>query len=242
MRAGEVVRASFGLSLRVEMKAARQPVTEADRAADRLLRDLLLGARPQYGWVSEESDPSGGEDAARRWIVDPLDGTTNFVAGRPEFAVAVGLLERGTAVVGVVYNPLSGELYHAVAGEGAFLDERPIRARRRGSGKPLLMVSHDEWERGELRGLEGAFEVGFLGSTALKMAAVAAGRADAYVSRGRKAVWDLAAPAVIAREAGAAVHALSGARLPDAGEAEGVIVCSTEDHELPGAIRRSLRE
>src|SRR5690606_14444490 len=111
--AGALVRHAFGGRIAVAYKSGGQPVTAVDVEADRYLREVLGGARPAYGWISEESDPRTWRSGERVWIVDPLDGTGNFVAGSPEFAVSIGLVERGTPVVGVVYYPVADWMYHA---------------------------------------------------------------------------------------------------------------------------------
>ena len=123
VRAGERVAADFGAHGDVRMKTPDQPVTEADLAVDRELRERLLGERPDYGWLSEETR----DDRARLacdfvWIVDPIDGTRSFIEGYPESVVCVGLADgrEGAAVVGVVHNPMTGELYWAVRGGGAY--------------------------------------------------------------------------------------------------------------------------
>jgi myo-inositol-1(or 4)-monophosphatase len=138
-------------------------------------------------------------------VVDPLDGTVNFVQGVGDFTVSVGLLERGTPVLGVVYNPMTDDLYHAVRGGGAFRDGVPIRAGTGGAGAPVLVVSLGERAEGGLERFDAGFRITEVGSTTLKITRVAEGRADAYVSLGTKGVWDVCAAEVIAREAGAVV-------------------------------------
>jgi myo-inositol-1(or 4)-monophosphatase len=203
--AGAAIRARFGRQRPVRYKAPDQPVTEADEEADRVLRGALLRARPGYGWISEESASAPAAADGRVWVVDPLDGTVNFVQGVGDFTVSVGLLERGTPVLGVVYNPMTDELYHAVQGEGAFRDGLPIHAGTGGAGAPVLVVSLGERAEGGLDRFVDGFRVTEVGSTTLKIARVAEGRADAYVSVGMKGVWDVCAAEVIAAEAGAVV-------------------------------------
>src|SRR5262249_17965162 len=108
---------AFRAETEVRFKSPDQPVTDADLAADRILHEMLLGARPEYGWLSEETRDSPERLGRERlWVVDPIDGTNSFVLGIPEFAVSIGLVDRGRPVIGVVYNPATDELYHAVAG------------------------------------------------------------------------------------------------------------------------------
>lgn len=123
VRAGERVALDFGRHGDVRLKSPDQPVTAADLAVDRALRERLLGERPDYGWLSEETrDDPARLDRDHVWIVDPIDGTTSFITGHPDCVVAIGLVESrtGAAVVGVVFNPMTGELYWAVRGGGAY--------------------------------------------------------------------------------------------------------------------------
>src|SRR5690606_18746369 len=132
-----------------------QPVTAVDVEADRYLREVLGGARPAYGWISEESDPRTWRSGERVWIVDPLDGTGNFVAGSPEFAVSIGLVERGTPVVGVVYYPVADRMYHALRGGGAFRDGSPLGASPGTTARPRLVASPSELAADEIARVPG---------------------------------------------------------------------------------------
>lgn len=210
--AGEAIMRAFRVEQEVRFKSPEQPVTEADLAADRILHRILLGERPDYGWLSEETADSPGRlRRDRLWVVDPIDGTNSFVAGRPEFAVCVGLVDRGRAVVGVVHNPVTGEVFSAADGGGAFCDGAPIRVSNVGlDGAPRIVASRSEMKRGEFDGFRAAWSVEPLGSTAYKMCRVAQGGAEAFVSRGPKAEWDVAAAVVIVREAGGRVSRLDG--------------------------------
>jgi myo-inositol-1(or 4)-monophosphatase len=211
--AGAILRAAFGTGLAVAYKAVDQPVTEADREADDFLRAALLGARPDYGWISEESlqaaDGSKGGSAERVWVVDPLDGTANFIADRPEFAVCIGLLVSGKPVLGVIYDPMTEDLYHATEGR-AFRSGVPIRVAPAERGRQTLVVSPAELARGVLAQYTPGWTVVEIGSTALKMMRVADGRAHAYVSVVGKGVWDVCGGSVIAEAAGAQVTTLAG--------------------------------
>jgi myo-inositol-1(or 4)-monophosphatase len=209
--AAAVVMRAYRTQPEVTFKSADQPVTEADLAADRLLKEVLLGERPEYGWLSEETTDSTDRLARERvWVVDPIDGTNSFVAGRPEFAICAGLVDGGRAVLGVVHNPATGELFHALRGGGAFRDGAPIRVSERGmQDAPRMVGSRWEMKRGELDAFrEWAVEP--LGSTAYKMCRVAEGRAEGFVSHGPKSEWDVCAPQVIVEEAGGRVTCLDG--------------------------------
>lgn len=210
--AGESIMRAFRVEQEVRYKSADQPVTEADLAADRILHRILLAERPDYGWLSEETADSPDRlSRARLWVVDPIDGTNSFVAGRPEFAVCVGLVDAGRAVVGVVHNPVTGEMFSAAEGGGAFCDGTPIRVSGVGvDEKPRIVASRWEMKRGELDAFATDWRVEPLGSTAYKMCRVAQGGAEAFVSRGPKAEWDICAAGIIVEEAGGRVTKLDG--------------------------------
>jgi myo-inositol-1(or 4)-monophosphatase len=211
--AGAAVLPAFRAGCEVRYKSPDQPVTDADLLADRTLRELLQGERPGYGWLSEETRDSEARLACERvWVVDPIDGTNSFVLGIPEFAVSVALVERGQARLGVVLNPATGELYHAVAGQGAWLNGAPIRMASDSSAadRPRMVSSRWEMERGELRRFAAEWELLPLGSTAYKLARVAQGGAEAFVSAGHKHEWDVAGAALLVQEAGGTVTDLAG--------------------------------
>ncbi len=232
--AGLAVLRAFGGPHRVRHKTADQPVTDADLAADRLIRERLTAGRPAYGWLSEETaDQPDRLGKDRVWIVDPIDGTRSYIDGRPEYAISVGLAKDGVAVAGVIFNPSAGELFLAARGAGAWLQRMPASAdgiRAAAAHTPLdgatrlrvsdvadpravrLVASRSEIRAGEIDpftdwSVEGA------GSTAWKMATVAAGRADVFLSRGPKSEWDVCGGDVIVREAGGWCSDLLGGRL-----------------------------
>lgn len=237
--AGAIVRSAFGHTHAVNYKSADQPVTAVDLEADRFLHSYLLQSRPGYGWLSEESRVEASIGSAPTWVVDPLDGTSNFLEGRPEFAICIGLVERGTPVLGVVYNPMSGTLYTALRGGPACRDDVSVRAATWPAETPELVVSWAELHAGRLGNLTPGWKISTLGSTSLKMTRVAEGGADAYVSVGPKEVWDLCAGIVIAHAAGATVTTLSGEPLPALdrpGRVDGLIVVGREGEAAIGRI------
>jgi myo-inositol-1(or 4)-monophosphatase len=189
------------------------PVTSADRAADEALKQDLTGAFPDYGWLSEET-----ADDARRlqqqsvWIVDPIDGTKEFLTGIPEFVVSIALVTDGVPVVGVIYNPSRDELYGAVAGGGTFLNgKRVFCTETAGLAGASLIVSRSEDARGEIDPLrEHLGRVEPVGSVAYKLALVAAGGADLNVSVQPKNEWDVCAGDLLVREAGGRMVDLEG--------------------------------
>jgi myo-inositol-1(or 4)-monophosphatase len=211
--AGDAIMPAFRATPEVRFKGADQPVTDADLEADRILHRMLLGERPDYGWLSEETADSPERlGKARLWVVDPIDGTNSFVKGIPDWVVCVGLVEGGRAVVGVVYNPTRGEMYHASAGGGAFLDGRPIHVADAGGEAPVLFASRSELRRGDFAAFaEAGWRVEPLGSTAYRMVKVAEGAGHASFSRGGKNEWDVCAADVILAEAGGRTTDLSGA-------------------------------
>lgn len=218
--AGRLVMATFGTDPAVRHKGPDQPVTEADLGADDLLMERLLGSRPEYGWLSEETaDRPERLSRSRVWVVDPIDGTRSFIAGYPEFVVSVGLVEAGEPVVGVIHNPASQELFWAVRGRGAFGNrgeaggEYRLRVAAAEEDRPSLLASRSELGRGELEPFLDAYDLREMGSTAYKMAGVAAGAGNGFLSRGPKSEWDVAAGALIVEEAGGTVTDLRGLRL-----------------------------
>ncbi|HUE77528.1 MAG TPA: 3'(2'),5'-bisphosphate nucleotidase CysQ [Longimicrobiales bacterium] len=218
--AGRLVMETFGTDPEVRHKSPDQPVTEADLGADALLMERLLGARPDYGWLSEETvDRPERLSRSRAWVVDPVDGTRSFIAGYPEFAVSVGLVEDGEPVVGVIFNPARNELFWALRGGGAFGNrgvaggQERLRIAEAKEARPSLLASRSEIGRGEFEPFVEAHDLLEVGSTAYKMAGVAAGDGDGFLSRGPKSEWDVAAGALIVEEAGGTVTDLNGRRL-----------------------------
>jgi myo-inositol-1(or 4)-monophosphatase len=183
-------------------KSGGDPVTELDVALDRALRQELL--RPGEGWLSEETADSKERLVCRRvWVVDPLDGTREFVEGIPEWCVSVGLVDAGEPAAGGVLNPATGELYLGARGLGATLNGRPVRVS--GGGRTVL-ASRTELKRGEWERWKGsAFTIVPMGSVAYKLARVAAGQADATWTLTPKHEWDVAAGCALVLAAGGRV-------------------------------------
>ena len=197
-------------NLQVSLKGPANFVTAADRRAEETLYEELSKARPKYGFLGEEGGMREGADKSHRWIVDPLDGTTNFLHGIPQFAISVGLEREGVIVAGLVYNPANDELYVAEKGKGAFLNDRRIRvAGRKNLADCVIACGIPHLGRGDVnlsRREIGAVQVNVAalrhyGATALDLAYVAAGRFDGYWDRVLKP-WDLAAGIILVREAG----------------------------------------
>jgi len=217
--AGERLRDAFGAEQAVRYKGEVDIVTEVDERAEQLIREILLGAFPNYGMLAEEGGwLSGDEDA--RWIVDPLDGTTNYAHGLPIFCVSIALEKAGEVVLGVVHDPIREETYVAERGEGATLNGEPIRVSDTDEPIRALIATgfpYDRVQMPEALDLFGRFEVlsrGMrrLGSTALDLCYVASGRLDSYYERGIWA-WDIAAGSLILEEAGGKVTDYRGGEL-----------------------------
>jgi myo-inositol-1(or 4)-monophosphatase len=204
--------------LQVSMKGPANFVTAADRKAEETLFAELNKARPGYGFLGEESGQRDGSDKSHRWIVDPLDGTTNFLHGIPHFATSIGLERDGIAIAGVIYNPATDDMFIAERGKGAFLNEQRIRvAARTRLAEAVITCGLPHLGHGDLT--LGARETGAMqpkvaglrrfGAAALDLAWVAAGRFDAYWERDIKP-WDMAAGIVLVREAGGYVTDCDG--------------------------------
>ena len=205
-------------NLQVSVKGPANFVTAADRKAEQTLRDELMSARPNYTFVGEESGRSEGADKSHTWYVDPLDGTTNFLHGIPQFAISIGLEREGTLVAGLVYNPISDEMFIAERGKGAFLNDQRIRvAGRRKLDDAVVACGLPHRGRGDLELFRTEFvavqeKVAGLrrfGSAALDLAFIAAGRFDLYWERNLSS-WDMAAGTLIVREAGGFVTDCDG--------------------------------
>ncbi|EXL10402.1 inositol monophosphatase family protein [Aquamicrobium defluvii] len=212
MKAGRSLSRDFGevQNLQVSLKGPGDYVSQADRRAEDIVYTELSKARPGYAFLMEERGAVDGADDQHRWIVDPLDGTTNFLHGIPVFAISIALERQGQLVAGVVYNPVMDELYTAERGGGAFMNDRRLRVAARtrlsdaviGCGIPHLGRGHHGNFLVELRNVMGeAAGVRRLGSAALDLAYVAAGRMDGYWETGLSA-WDVAAGLLLVREAG----------------------------------------
>lgn len=220
IKAGKSLSRDFGevQNLQVSLKGPGDFVSQADRKAEKIIHDELMKSRPTYGFLGEESEEIKGTDGAHRWIVDPLDGTTNFLHGIPVFGVSIALERNNEIVAGVIYNPAMDELYTAERGGGAFLNDRRLRVASRrvlsdaviGCGVPHLGRGNHGKFLVELRHVMGEVAgVRRFGSAALDLAYVAAGRLDGYWENDLSA-WDIAAGVILVREAGGYVSDFNG--------------------------------
>lgn len=206
----------------VERKGEHDFVTSVDREAEQEIVARLHKAHPGHAILAEETPPDTQSEAEFEWLVDPLDGTTNFLFGIPHYAVSIALRQRGKLILGVVYDPFKQELFTAEEGRGAFLDGRRIRARSGHGLEDALLATGFPFRDGAdldrylatLRALiPGTAGIRRAGSAALDLAYVAAGRFDGFWEFGLKP-WDMAAGIVLAKEAGAIVADLGGGEDP----------------------------
>jgi myo-inositol-1(or 4)-monophosphatase len=220
LKAGRSLARDFGevQNLQVSLKGPGDYVSQADRKAEKIIFEELSRARPGYSFLMEESGAVEGADPQHRWLVDPLDGTTNFLHAIPLFSVSIALERQGQLVAGVVYNPAMDELYTAERGQGAFMNDRRMRvsARRKledtviGTGVPHLGRGHHPSYLEEMRSVMARVAgIRRMGSAALDLAFVAAGRMDGFWESGLSP-WDVAAGALLVREAGGFVTGTSG--------------------------------
>lgn len=222
MKAGRSLARDFGevQNLQVSLKGPGDYVSQADRKAEEIIHAELSRARPGYAFLMEERGAVEGDDDQHRWLVDPLDGTTNFLHGIPIFSISIALERQGQLVAGVVYNPAMDELYTAERGGGAFLNDRRLRVAGRsklsdaviGTGVPHLGRGHHGNFLVELRNVMGEVSgIRRLGSAALDLAYVAAGRMDGFWEQGLSP-WDIGAGILLIREAGGFVSDKAGAQ------------------------------
>lgn len=205
--AGAAIMSYYRSSFDVTDKSPDNPVTDADLAADTLLKERLLALLPTAGWLSEEtSDNPNRLDKKHVWVVDPLDGTKEFVMGIPEFSVAVALVEDGQPILSVVFNPATDELFHAARGQGAFYNGQPARLSPRASlAGAAIDASRSEIKKGEFEPFKDLVTLKIVGSIAYKLARVSAGLCDATWSRGPKHEWDICAGNFLITESGGCV-------------------------------------
>lgn len=220
-------------NLQVSVKGAGDFVSRADLNAEKIIKDELMTARPTYGWLAEEGGEEEGKDPTRRWIVDPLDGTTNFLHGLPHWAVSIALEHKGQIVAGVVFDPAKEEMFFAEKGGGAWMNEGRMRVS--GRHKMIESIFATGLPFGGRSDLPATLQdlarlmpvcagVRRWGSAALDLAYVGAGRYDGFWER-RLNSWDLAAGMLIVKEAGGLVEPIN-----PAGDIllDGEIVCSNE--------------
>jgi myo-inositol-1(or 4)-monophosphatase len=243
-KAGRPMARDFGevQALQVSKKGPGDFVTSADLKAEQTLFELLTEGRPGYGFLGEERGMIEGTDKTHTWVVDPIDGTSNFMHGMPHFAVNIALRRDGKIVAGVTYNPILNELFWAEHGKGAFLNDTRIRAAGRarledaliGMGAPFVgRPGHAQYFK-ELHQLtQRVAGVRRLGSAALDLAWVACGRYDGYWERNLNP-WDVGAGIIIVQEAGGMVSAIEHNEDPQTG----VSICAGSGDIHPLLLER----
>lgn len=222
--------------LQVSRKGPADFVSSADRRAEKIVRNALVKAHPEFGMLLEEAGEIAGTDNRHRWIVDPLDGTTNFLHGLPHFCISIALERDGQVIAGIVYDPLKDELFWAERGLGAYVNDQRLRVSGRGrinegvfaTGIPFLGIQ-DAFENEKFLSQLGAVMaecagVRRFGSAALDLAYVAAGRYDGFWENGLNP-WDVAAGVLLVREAGGLVTDIAGRRY----ELSAMDICAGND-------------
>ncbi len=220
-RAARGLKRDFGevANLQVSRKGPADFVSAADLRAEQVLREQLHRARPDYGLLMEESGASpGAADSGRRWIVDPLDGTSNFLHGLPHFAISIALEEAGELLAAVIYDPVKDDMFWAEKGAGAYLNDRRMRVSSRSRLDSALIATgipymghgeHGDFQAELALVMAETAGVRRWGAAALDLAYVAAGRYDGFWERGLSP-WDIAAGLLLVREAGGYVSAIEG--------------------------------
>ena len=245
-KAGRSLARDFGevQNLQVSLKGPGDYVSQADRKAEDIIFAELSKARPGYGFLGEEGGAREGSDKSHTWIVDPLDGTTNFLHGIPQFAISIGLAREGTIIAGVIYNPANDELYIAERGKGAFLNDQRLRVAGRRSlsdcvlacGLPHIGRGDHQLFRREMMEIQNRVAgLRRFGAASLDLAFVAAGRLDGYWER-NLSPWDIAAGQILICEAGGIVSGIEG---HDNALTTGHVVCGNE--YVHGALMKVLQ-
>lgn len=202
----EKLFSSAGQTEGVTEKSKGHPVTEADIDADRAIKKIIRETFPEDGWLSEETaDTQERLSRDRVWIVDPIDGTKEFIKGLPEYVISIALAIDGRAKLGVVFQPTTGVLFTALDGQGAFRNELPLAIRQPPVQRPRILVSRSESRSGLWDNYSTVFSLEPFGSIAHKLCRVAAGEADGTVTFNPRSEWDIAAGVAILTEAGGKV-------------------------------------
>lgn len=205
-KAGGIIMALYGKDYIIEEKGKGNPVTTADLEANRKIREVIQDRYPEDGWLSEEDkDDRRRLNIARVWVVDPIDGTKEFIAGVPQFAVSIGMVVNGSPILGVVYNPAENKLYRAIKCRGAFRNGQPIHvsSRKEIEGASLL-VSRSEPQR-KFRSFADLCRLKQVGSIAYRLARVAGGEGDGTLTLRSVREWDICAGVLIVEAAGGVV-------------------------------------
>ena len=210
--AGDIIRRWYAMPITVTEKGPDHPLTRADLESNEYIRGHIEKAFPDDGWLSEETADSSARLARRRvWVVDPLDGTKEFIQHIPEFCVCIALVEAGRPIVGVEYNPAADRLYVAVRGQGTTVNGEPARVSRQAKlADAVVMASRSEDKRKEWDPFKPLMRVALTGSVAFKLAELSTGNGDATFTLTPKNEWDICAGTILVEEAGGRVTGLEG--------------------------------
>jgi len=211
--AGDVILKYYKSKYEIKDKSYHNPVTTADKEADETIKKILMTNFPDYGWLSEETvDSSERLLKEKVWVVDPLDGTKEFIEGIPNFVVSIGLVKEGNPILGVLYNPVTKELFSASKGEGAFLNNERISCSSKEKTEEMVILnSRSETQRGLWNPYKDKFKVlEPIGSVAYKLGLTAAAKADVFASLRPKNEWDICAGNCIINESGGKLIDLNG--------------------------------
>ena len=213
IKAGKIILRYYKADYQIEQKGYQNPVTTADKKADETIKKILMTARPEYGWLSEETKDSSIRLNKRFvWIVDPIDGTKEFINGIPEFVVSIALVEYGEPIIGVIYNPVKKEIFVAAKNMGSFFNETKIECTSKEKiSEMTILNSRSELKRGDWNDYIEIFgNMKPVGSVAYKLALTSAGKADVFISLRPKNEWDICAGNCIVNEAGGKLVDLRG--------------------------------
>ena len=211
--AGDVILKYYKSKYEIKDKSYHNPVTTADKEADETIKKILMTNFPDYGWLSEETvDSSERLLKEKVWVVDPLDGTKEFIEGIPNFVVSIGLVKEGNPILGILYNPVTKELFSASKGEGAFLNNERISCSSKEKTEEMVILnSRSETQHGLWNPYKNKFKVlEPIGSVAYKLGLTAAAKADVFASLRPKNEWDICAGNCIINESGGKLIDLNG--------------------------------
>lgn len=214
--AGKIIHSFFHSEFEVKMKGIGNPVTEADIAADEILKKILTAEFPDYGWLSEETRDTPDRLSKKRvWVVDPIDGTKEFVEGIPNFVVSIGLVENGVPILGVIHNPINKDIYSAILGKGVFFNGKQTIVNSKTKFSEISMLnSRSETQQGLWESYIPHFKKLIpIGSIALKLAMVAANQKNMVASLKPKNEWDICAGHCLINEAGGILRTIEGKKI-----------------------------
>ena len=213
IEAGSIIMKYYQKDYDVHQKSYHNPVTTADKEADEKIKEILLSNNSDYGWLSEETVDSKERLSKKYiWVVDPLDGTKEFIEGIPNFVVSIALVEDNKPILGVLYNPVTGEIFSAAKNCGSFLNGDPISCTTKSNlNQMVILNSRSETNRGLWNSYTNIFkELKPIGSVAYKLGLTAAGKGDIFATLRPKNEWDICAGTCIINESGGKVIDLNG--------------------------------